>query len=88
MVWNESFPRQTIDFPAGNATTDDLWEALSKVSSKDVNKFMVILSFVLYEHRNSRLKITRIHGLERLGSQYLQLLKSPASLEFVSPVFY
>jgi aminopeptidase N len=27
----------------GNATTDDLWRALSQASGKDVNTFMVLL---------------------------------------------
>lgn len=33
--------KQIIDLLTGNATTTDLWEALSKASGKDVNKFMV-----------------------------------------------
>lgn len=31
-----------INLLTGNATTNDLWEALSKASGKDVNTFMVI----------------------------------------------
>lgn len=33
--------RQNADIFPGNATTNDLWEALSKASGKNVNEFMV-----------------------------------------------
>lgn len=39
-----TFDQPIIDLLTGNATTADLWEALSKASGKDVNKFMVILT--------------------------------------------
>ena len=32
---------QNADIFAGNATTNDLWKALSKASGKNVNEFMV-----------------------------------------------
>ena len=40
--WHSTVVKRIVDLLIGNATTTDLWEALSKASGKDVNKFMVI----------------------------------------------
>ncbi len=76
------------DLFAANATTNDLWEALSKASGKNVNEFMVSFSKQLFLKERPSLTNTRIHGLERLDFLSSLLLKSQARLGYASPVFF
>ena len=66
----------------GNATTNDLWAALSQASGKDVNVFMVCLTVTPFFRAD--LRLCRIHGSERLGFQSSLSRKSPGKLASAS----
>lgn len=74
-----------IDVHAGNATTNDLWAALSEASGKDVNVFMVCLR-IMTPLARADLRLPRIHGSERSDFRSLLLRKSPDKLAFANPV--
>ena len=71
---------------SGNATTNDLWAALSQASGKDVNVFMVSRTVAPFCRADS--KLNRIHGSERLVFRSLQSRKSLAKLAFISRVSF
>ena len=70
----------------GNATTNDLWAALSQASGKDVNVFMVSLTMTPFYRADS--KLCRIHGSERLAFRSLPSRKSLAKLASISRVSF
>ena len=71
---------------SGNATTNDLWAALSQASGKDVNVFMVSRTEAPFYRADS--KSYRIHGSERLVFQSLPSRKSLAKLASISRVSF
>ena len=71
----------------GNATTNDLWAALSKASGKDVNVFMVCLAVVTPFFR-ADLRVCRIRGSEKSDFRFSPLQKSPGKLASDSRVFF
>ena len=71
---------------SGNATTNDLWAALSQASGKDVNVFMVGPTVAPFCRADS--KRCRTHGSERLVSQSLPSRKSLAKLASTSRVSF
>ena len=71
---------------SGNATTNDLWAALSQASGKDVNVFMVSLTMTPLYRADS--KLSRIRGSERLAFQSLPSRKSLVKLASTSRVSF
>ena len=71
---------------SGNATTNDLWAALSQASGKDVNVFMVSLTMTPFYRADSEL--CRIHGSERLAFRFLPSRKSLVKLASTSRVSF
>lgn len=69
----------------GNATTNDLWAALSKQSGKDVNSFMVcdqIPPFLIAE-----LRMGRIFGSARLAFRSSLSPKNPVRSVYAKLAF-
>ena len=74
-------------FWPGNATTDDLWSALSEASGQDVKSFMVSNIIRIRPRRSSVTDVCRIHGFGKLAFQWSPWRKSPAKLPYSNPDF-
>lgn len=77
-------------FRSGNATTNDLWSALSKASGQDVHAYMVRIdrSSHFLSHQSQPLTVfSRTRGFEKSGSQSSQSQKNLARLAFARSAF-